>query len=76
MADRKIEFEKDGPDDVVRVDGTIIGRLTGQGGNRQMQWREGQDLDQDKVVGFDKAFAATDRSTRSAEEALRRSGLV
>jgi hypothetical protein len=71
----RIEFEEDGPDEIVRIDGVILGRLTGQGANRQMQWRAGQDLDESKILAFDEAFASGGRDRQAAEEALRSSGL-
>ena len=76
MASRTVAFEQDGPDDVVRVDGLIVGRLTGQDANRQMQWREGQSLDESRVDAFEKAFGASDRSREAAETALRTAGLA
>lgn len=75
MAENAITFEKDGPDDIVRVDGLLIGRLTGEGANRQMQWREGQDLAEEKLVAFARGFGESDRSTEAAERQLRASGL-
>ena len=76
MADGKVEIEKDGPDEIVRVDGTIIGRLTGEGSNRQMQWRAGETLDREKVLAFDKGFGASDRSADAARAELKKAGLA
>ncbi|MCB8838550.1 hypothetical protein [Aurantimonas sp. VKM B-3413] len=74
MAD--VTFEDDAPDTIVRVDGVIIGRLTGQDANRQMQWRAGHDYDQEKVEAFDHAYAAGDRSPEAARQALKKAGLA
>ena len=76
MTEDKVEIENDGPDEIVRVNGTIIGRLTGEGANRQMQWRAGEMLDQDKVLAFDKGFAASDRSADAARKELKKAGLA
>ena len=74
MAD--VTFEDDAPDTIVRVDGVIIGRLTGQEANRQMQWRAGHDYDQAKVEAFDHDYAASDRSPEAASRALNEAGLA
>ncbi|MEX6507788.1 hypothetical protein [Jiella sp. M17.18] len=72
----EVTFEEDGPDTIARVDGVIIGRLTGQGPNRQMQWREGHDYDQAKVEAFDHGYAASDRSPEAARRELKKAGFA
>ncbi|SKA33769.1 hypothetical protein [Consotaella salsifontis] len=73
---KNIEFERRGVEDVVRVDGTVIGRITGGRGRRKMLWRSAHLVDDDKVADFERRFAASDQSTSAAAEELRRAGLV
>ncbi|MCK5934424.1 MAG: hypothetical protein KAG89_19905 [Fulvimarina manganoxydans] len=73
---KTVTFEKDGPDTIVRINGTIIGRLTGEEHQRKMQWRAGQDLDAEKVEAFDLGYGDSDRSENAVTRELKKAGFL
>ncbi|MEF2073217.1 hypothetical protein [Consotaella aegiceratis] len=73
---KRVEFERRGFEELVKIDGIVVGRLTGANGRRRMLWRSAHLVDDDKVAEFERAFADTDQSSSAAETELRRAGLA
>ena len=73
---KTVTFEKDGPDTIVRIDGTIIGRLTGEDDKRVMEWRPGQGRDAGKVEAFEGGYGDSDRSETAVTRELKKAGFL
>lgn len=73
-----VSIDQDGPDMVMRLNGIIVARLTGEAGKRNVQWMSLEHFvhETDKQQRFDKLFAASGQTAADAERCAREAGLA
>jgi hypothetical protein len=79
MSDRQspdIEVQDDGADQILRIGGILVARLTGLEGQRQVDWQQTAHFDDDKKEAFAKAYAQGGQSESDVRQAARSAGLI
>lgn len=71
-----IEVQDDGADQILRVGGILVARLTGLEGQRQVDWQPTAHFDEETKTAFAKAFAQSGQSEADVREAAREVGLI
>ncbi len=72
-----VSVETDGPDMVMRFNGIIVARLTGEDGKRNVQWMQLDFVHENaKQRRFDELFAKTPQMAEDAKRCAREAGLV
>lgn len=71
-----IEVQDDGADQIVRINGILVARLTGQEGQRQVDWQPTAHYDEKRKTAFAKAYAQGGQSASDVETAAREAGLL
>ena len=73
-----VSIEMDGPDMVMRFNGIIVARLTGEDGKRNVQWMSLERFinESPKQRRFDELFAKTAQTPEDAKRCAREAGLV
>jgi hypothetical protein len=72
-----VSVEMDGPDMVMRFNGIIVARLTGEDGKRNVQWMQLDFVhESSKQRRFDELFAKTRQTPEDAKRCAREAGLV
>ena len=72
-----IEVQDDGADQILRIGGLLVARLTGLEGQRQVDWQPTADhIDDSKKTAFSKAYAQSGQTEREVYEAAQRTGIA
>ena len=75
MTDKSIEVQDDGADQILRVNGILVARLTGLEGQRQVDWQPQAHFDDKAKTAFSKHYAQSRQTEADVREAARKAGL-
>ncbi len=76
QASKDIEVQDDGADQIVRIGGILVARLTGLEGQRQVDWQVTAHFDDNAKTAFAMAYAKSGQTESDVREAAREAGLI
>ena len=75
-AESDIEIQEDGADQILRIGGILVARLTGLEGQRQVDWQPTAHFDEETKTAFAMAYAQGGQSSADIQKAARNTGLI
>lgn len=72
----EIEIQDDGADQIMRIGGILVARLTGLEGQRQVDWQPTAHFSDEKKTAFAMAYAQGGQTGDDVRDAARQVGLI